>query len=114
MTTNSNSESLITNKELRKVFTRSCTLDSAWNYERQQNLMYCYTMLPVLKKAQSIRFPVRYLPKRKNFPFLRLPSTHFNHTPEKGFPVSSKEKRLTWEKRSFSRKMELIPQKLKR
>lgn len=50
MTTNSNSESLITNKELRKVFTRSCTLDSAWNYERQQNLMYCYTMLPVLKK----------------------------------------------------------------
>ncbi|MFR5525621.1 MAG: hypothetical protein ACLTJG_11995 [[Clostridium] innocuum] len=22
---------------------RSCTLDSAWNYERQQNLMYCYS-----------------------------------------------------------------------
>lgn len=53
MTTNSKdilSESSLTKKDLRKVFTRSCTLDSAWNYERQQNLMYCYAMIPVLKR----------------------------------------------------------------
>lgn len=49
MTTNSSKGSLITKKELRKIFTRSFALDSAWNYE-QQNLMYCYMMLPVLKK----------------------------------------------------------------
>lgn len=55
MTTNSKSEiiqndSALTKSDLRKVFTRSCTLDSAWNYERQQNLMYCYAMIPVLKR----------------------------------------------------------------
>lgn len=55
MTTNSKSEiiqndSALTKRDLRKVFTRSCTLDSAWNYERQQNLMYCYAMIPVLKR----------------------------------------------------------------
>ena len=49
MTTNSK----ITKSDLRKVFTRSCTLDSAWNYERQQNLMYCYAMIPILKRLYS-------------------------------------------------------------
>lgn len=48
MTTNFN-EAKLTKSDLRKVFMRSCTLDSAWNYERQQNLMYCYSMIPVLK-----------------------------------------------------------------
>lgn len=46
-------ESKITKRDLRKVFTRSCTLDSAWNYERQQNLMFAYTMIPVLKRLYS-------------------------------------------------------------
>ena len=46
MTTNSK----IQKKDLRKVFWRSCTLDSAWNYERQQNLMYCYAMIPFLRR----------------------------------------------------------------
>lgn len=50
MTTNSSNNSIITKSDLRKVFTRSCTLDSAWNYERQQHLMYCYAMIPVLKR----------------------------------------------------------------
>ena len=49
MTTNFN-EAKLTKSDLRKVFMRSCTLDSAWNYERQQNLMYCYSMIPVLKR----------------------------------------------------------------
>lgn len=58
MTTNSKNntispESKITKSDLRKVFTRSCTLDSAWNYERQQNLMFAYTMIPVLKRVYS-------------------------------------------------------------
>lgn len=55
MTTNSknaiSSESKITKRDFWKVFTRSCTLDSAWNYERQQHLMYCYMMIPVLKRV---------------------------------------------------------------
>lgn len=54
MKTNSNEtkqkDTALTKSDLRKVFTRSCTLDSAWNYERQQNLMYCYAMIPILKR----------------------------------------------------------------
>lgn len=55
MTTNSKNETIsidskITRKDFWKVFVRSCSLDSAWNYERQQNLMYCYMMMPILKR----------------------------------------------------------------
>ena len=58
MTTNSNNEVLmdgskLTKKDFWQVFFRSCTLDSAWNYERQQNLMYCYMMIPILKRLYS-------------------------------------------------------------
>ena len=39
------------NKEVSaSLFTRSMTLDSGWNYERQQNMNFCYMMIPVLKK----------------------------------------------------------------
>ena len=55
MTMNSRNEyisenSKITKKDFRSVFIRSCMLDAAWNYERQQNLMYCYMMIPILKR----------------------------------------------------------------
>lgn len=50
MTTNSKNERELTKKDLRQVFTRSCTLDSAWNYERQQHINFCYMMIPVLKR----------------------------------------------------------------
>ena len=58
MKMNSNLETIaenskITKKDFWKVFFRSCTLDSAWNYERQQNLMYCYTMIPILKRLYT-------------------------------------------------------------
>ncbi|HAE16353.1 MAG TPA: PTS mannose transporter subunit IID [Erysipelotrichaceae bacterium] len=54
MTTNSN-EKKITKKELQQIFTRSCTLDSGWNYERQQHLNFCYMMIPVLRKLYADR-----------------------------------------------------------
>lgn len=40
-------------KELRSVFWRSFALQGAFNYERMQNLGYCYAMLPVIKKLYS-------------------------------------------------------------
>jgi fructoselysine/glucoselysine PTS system EIID component len=49
MTTNSD-ERKLTDKDLRKVFWRSCMLDSSWNYERQQNLGYSFAMTPVVKR----------------------------------------------------------------
>lgn len=56
MKTNSNpNEELVqgsafTKSDFRKMFTRSCTLDSAWNYERQQNLAFGYMMSPVVER----------------------------------------------------------------
>lgn len=48
-------DSLITRKDFWQIFFRSCTLDSAWNYERQQNLMYCFMMIPILKKLYTTK-----------------------------------------------------------
>ena len=49
MTTNSN-EKQLPKKEFRQIFTRSMTLDAAWNYERQQHMNFCYMMIPTLKR----------------------------------------------------------------
>ena len=40
----------ITKKDLMKVFWRSQFFQLSWNYERLQNLCYCYCIMPVLKK----------------------------------------------------------------
>lgn len=59
MTTNSNDtktispDSKITKKDFWKCYTRSCTLDSSWNYERMQNLAFAYIMAPVIKRLYT-------------------------------------------------------------
>jgi fructoselysine and glucoselysine-specific PTS system IID component len=45
MTTNSK----IGRKEFIQSYTRSCTLDASWNYERMQNLAFAYMMIPIIK-----------------------------------------------------------------
>lgn len=54
MTTNSNTPvnetSLFTKQDFRQMFTRSCTLDSSWNYERMQNLAFGYMMSPIVRR----------------------------------------------------------------
>ena len=52
MTTNSN-EKKLTKSDFKKAFFRSCTLDSGWDYERQQHLNFCFTMVPILKRLYS-------------------------------------------------------------
>lgn len=42
--------SVITNKDIRKVFWRSLALQGCFNYERMQAIGYCYAMIPALKK----------------------------------------------------------------
>ena len=37
-------------KMLKKVFWRTMTLSSTYNYERMQGLGYVYTMIPVIKR----------------------------------------------------------------
>lgn len=56
MTTSNNQISentKITKKDFWQVFFRSCTLDASWNYERQQNLMYCFMMIPILRRLYT-------------------------------------------------------------
>ena len=42
-------ESKITKKDFNQCFWRSLTLDSSWNYERMQNIAYCYMMAPIIR-----------------------------------------------------------------
>lgn len=43
----------MTNKILNKVLLRSFFLQATWNYERMQNLGFCFSILPALKKIYS-------------------------------------------------------------
>lgn len=43
----------LTNKDLMRVFWRSFTLEWAWNYERQMNVGFCYSMIPALNKIYT-------------------------------------------------------------
>lgn len=43
-------ESRITKGDFQQCFWRSLTLDSAWNYERMQNIAYCYMMAPIIRR----------------------------------------------------------------
>lgn len=43
-------EMVINKKDLMKVFWRSFTMEWSWNYERQANMSYAYSMIPVIKK----------------------------------------------------------------
>ncbi len=42
--------SLITKKDLYRIFFRSLTLEASFNYERFQGFGYCYAMIPALEK----------------------------------------------------------------
>lgn len=43
-------EKKLDDRDLRRIFWRSCMLDSSWTYERQQNMGYSYAMTPVVEK----------------------------------------------------------------
>ncbi len=40
----------IERKDLMKVFWRSFSMEWSWNYERQMNLSYAYSLIPIIKK----------------------------------------------------------------
>lgn len=55
MTTNSNDNTIkrsdvVSNRIFWQCYFRSCTLDSTWNYERQQHLAYAYAMTPIVRE----------------------------------------------------------------
>lgn len=51
MIMNSNSvEKKLTKKDLKQVFVRSIAYNSSFNYERQLNLGWAFSLMPVLRK----------------------------------------------------------------
>lgn len=62
MTTTSNDaavqtadERKLTKQDLNRVAIRSLGMEWDWNYERQMNMAFCYSMLPVIKKLYPNR-----------------------------------------------------------
>lgn len=43
----------LTHKELKQVFVRSICYNSSFNYERQLNLGWCFSLMPVLRKLYA-------------------------------------------------------------
>ncbi|GAL60246.1 mannose-specific phosphotransferase system enzyme IID component [Pseudescherichia vulneris NBRC 102420] len=57
-------EKVITARDLRRVFWRSFQMEFSWNYERQMNLAFVYTLIPVLKKLYPQKEDLRIALKR--------------------------------------------------
>lgn len=45
----------LTKKELRSIFFRSFALEGCFNYERMQNMGYCFSMIPAIKKLYDTK-----------------------------------------------------------
>lgn len=45
----------LTKKEINRVFWRSFGMEWDWNYERQANMAYCYSMIPVIEKLYDTK-----------------------------------------------------------
>lgn len=63
----------LTKKEINKVYWRSYGMEWDWNYERQQNMAYCYSMIPVIEKL--------YDTKEEKAEALKRHMEFFNTTP---------------------------------
>ncbi|MDF1494539.1 PTS system mannose/fructose/sorbose family transporter subunit IID [Caproiciproducens sp. CPB-2] len=53
MISNSNGEKKLDKKDLRKIFLRSISFSAFYNYPKQQNVGFCYAILPAIKKLYS-------------------------------------------------------------
>ncbi len=68
----------LTLQDRRKVWSRSWLLHIAWNFERMQNVGWCFTMLPAMrklykKKEDQIAFMKRHLEFFNTHPYLAAP-----------------------------------------
>ena len=72
----------ITKKDLKKVFWRSNLHQGSWNFERMQNLGYCYSMIPVIDKLYDGEEKKKALKRHLEFfntqPFVTAPILGLN------------------------------------
>lgn len=66
--------SLVTKSDMRKTFWRSFPLQGCFNYERMQNVGFCYSLIPVLKRLYPDKEEAREALKRH--------LSFFNTTPQ--------------------------------
>lgn len=66
--------SLITKSDMRKTFWRSFALQGCFNYERMQNVGFCYSMIPVMRRLYPDKEQARAALKRH--------LSFFNTTPQ--------------------------------
>lgn len=97
---NENKNTLITKKDLMKVFWRSFTLEWSWNYERQGHMGYCYAISPILCKlypdkedrAQALQRHLEFFNTTPHIATLILgisAAMEETNAKEKGFDVDS-------------------------
>ena len=56
MTTSKNeTNSVITKKDLRKVFWKSLPFEISWNYVRQDHMGFAYSMTPIIEKLYKTK-----------------------------------------------------------
>ena len=65
---------IVTKNDMRSVFWRSFPLQASFNYERMQNVGFCYSLLPVLKRL--------YPEKKEASEALKRHLSFFNTTPQ--------------------------------
>lgn len=70
----SNEVSVLTKKDMRRVFWRSFPLQASFNYERMQNVGFCYSLLPILRRL--------YPEKKEASEALKRHLSFFNTTPQ--------------------------------
>ena len=70
MTTSKNeTNSVITKKDLRKVFWKSLPFEISWNYVRQDHMGFAYSMTPIIEKlykTKCLRVICGRLPRQEN------------------------------------------------
>lgn len=54
-TSNNETNSGITKKDLRKVFWKSLPFEISWNYVRQDHMGFAYSMTPVIEKLYKTK-----------------------------------------------------------
>ena len=94
-----NQNSIITKKDLRRVFLNSLTIMCSWNYERQMHMGFMYGMAPILDKLYKNKPEERKEAYRRHMEF-------FNCTPQMtgfimGLAASMEEQNAKAEDDSF-------------
>ena len=61
--TRTENTSVITRKDLRKIFWKSLPFEISWNYVRQDHMGFAYSMTPVIEKLYQTKKKAMHIPQ---------------------------------------------------